>query len=69
MAKKKMAEMCDTKACGGCPCWFSWAVLVVGILYLLADLGIFTWFGATFSWWTVAFLLVGLNKVCKSMCK
>lgn len=68
MAKKKMnEEMCESKSCGGCPCWFSWAVLVIGVLYLLGDLRIWTWFAATFSWWTVAFLLVGLKKVCKGM--
>ncbi|MEK6867636.1 MAG: hypothetical protein AABX98_02320 [Nanoarchaeota archaeon] len=68
MAKKKeMMGACPTEK--SCPCWFSWAVLVVGVLYLLGDLGIFTWFGATFSWWTVVFVLVGLKCVCKSLCK
>ncbi|MBI5072420.1 hypothetical protein HZA99_01235 [Candidatus Woesearchaeota archaeon] len=68
MAKKKMnGEMCESKSCGSCPCWFSWAILVIGVLYLLGDLGIWTWFAATFSWWTVVFLLIGLKKVCKNM--
>jgi len=73
MAKKAMKAMggtCPTE--GKCPCWFSWAVLGVGILYLLSDLfpmTMFGWFGATFSWWTVAFVLMGLKCVCKQMCK
>ncbi|MBC8500353.1 MAG: hypothetical protein ISS25_01670 [Nanoarchaeota archaeon] len=46
-----------------CPVWMNWVVLIVGILYLLADLGVFAWWGDTISWWTVMFVLLGLWKV------
>lgn len=46
-----------------CPVWLSWVVLIVGILYLLADLGVFAWW--TINWWTVMFVLMGLYKVTK----
>jgi len=62
-AAKSMMGGGMCKPCG--PCWMSWVVLVVGVLYLLGDLGLFTWFSNTFSWWTVAFVLIGLKKVCK----
>ncbi len=72
MAKKKEVcstnGSCSTKSCC-CMKWAGWVMLVVGILYLLSDLGIFTWFGATFSWFTIVFLVVGLKMVCGNICK
>ena len=67
MAKRKKAGIANmgVKTCGPCPSWCNWTILAVGVLYLLGDLGIFTVFSDIFSWWTVAFLLVGLKKVCK----
>ena len=47
-----------------CPAWVAWVTLIAGILYLLADLGIFEWWG-TFNWYTIAFLLIGLCYVTK----
>jgi hypothetical protein len=69
MAKKK--EMCATGCCGKCNCMrvLGWVMLVIGVLYLLSDLGLFTWFGATFSWFTVVFILAGLKLLCWSMKK
>lgn len=66
MAKRK-AMICGDMPCPVCPAWFNWAVLVVGVLYLLGDLGLFTWFSDVFSWWTVVFVLAGLKLVCKNM--
>jgi len=40
-----------------CPAWFGWVTLIAGILYLLADLGVFDW---GISWWTALFVLTGL---------
>lgn len=45
--------------CGG-------LTLVTGALFLLADLGMWDW---GISWWTAAFLLIGLGKVGRSKCK
>lgn len=68
MAKRKAKAMgCGDMLCPVCPAWFNWAVLVVGVLYLLGDLGLFTWFSDVFSWWTVVFVLAGLKLVCKNM--
>jgi hypothetical protein len=43
------------------PAWLNWVALVIGVLYLLADLGVFVWW--TVNWWTAAFVLWGLWKV------
>ena len=43
-----------------CPNWVAWVTLVAGVLYLLADLGVFNW---GISWWTAAFVLMGLCAV------
>ena len=40
-----------------CPGWLAWITLIAGVLYLLADLGVFNW---GISWWTAAFVLLGL---------
>jgi len=45
---------------GECPVWWSWLVLIVGVLYLLADFGAFAWWG-TISWYTAAFILFGIS--------
>jgi len=49
-------------------------ILVVGVLFLLRDLGIWNFWDV--QWWTALFLLFGLGKLCgagcpecKSMCK
>lgn len=67
MAKRKAAMGNGGAVCPVCPAWFSWAVLLAGVLYLLGDLGLFTWFSDVFSWWTVVFVLAGLKLVCKNM--
>jgi len=46
-----------------CPAWMSWLVLIVGIIYVLADLNIVAWWNL--NWWSVAFVLCGLVGVMK----
>ena len=46
-----------------CPSWMNWLILIVGILYLLTDLGTIAWWSV--SWWTIAFLACGLVGVMK----
>ena len=46
---------------GDCPAWFGWVVLIVGILYLLEDMGTIAFW--KFNWWTVMFILWGLMCV------
>lgn len=46
---------------GDCPGWFNWVVLIVGILYLLTDLGTISFWNL--SWWTVLFILWGLMGI------
>jgi hypothetical protein len=44
----------------GCDCTtMGWVMLVVGILYLLSDLGAVSWWN--FSWYTVLFILMGIK--------
>ncbi len=42
---------------------FKWVILIIGLLYLSADLG--WWDFWNIQWWTVAFILVGLGSGCK----
>ena len=54
----------------GCPkcCKMMGALLLVlGLGFLLVDLGQWTMWGV--NWWTAAFLLMGLCKVAKTSCK
>jgi hypothetical protein len=48
------------KSMGCCPAWFAWVTLIVGVLYLIADLG---WFNWGISWYTALFVLAGLYYV------
>jgi len=54
-------EMC-TK-CSGIK---GWLFLIAGLLFLLADFGVFDW---GISWWSAAFVIVGLVKVASLYCK
>lgn len=59
-AKKEEQKMMKDE----CPAWLSWVVLIVGVIYLLQDLGIaggMSWW--TLNWWTVLFLVIGLSHV------
>jgi hypothetical protein len=61
MAKKD--NICSIGSCG-CfcsPCW-GLIIVIIGILYLLVDYGIVTWF--RLSWWTTAFILLGIMMTC-----
>lgn len=48
-----------------CPTWGGWVVLIIGILFLLTDLGINTGFGTTLNWWTLLFIIFGLGMLMK----
>ncbi|MBW3012595.1 hypothetical protein KY325_04015 [Candidatus Woesearchaeota archaeon] len=69
MAKKKTTA--STCGCMKCGCGKSMValcgiiVLILGIIFLLVDLGKWDFWGI--HWWTVAFILVGLAKLCWSM--
>ena len=41
-------------------------VLALGVLFLLADLNVWNFWGI--QWWSVVFLLAGLWKVCSQTC-
>tara|TARA_Y100000310_G_C20410355_1_gene681653 strand:- start:617 stop:826 length:210 start_codon:yes stop_codon:yes gene_type:complete len=34
--------------------------LVLGVLFLLSDLNVWTFFGGTLKWWTILFLIMGI---------
>lgn len=53
-------------ACGKCTKLCGLLLLVVGILFLLADLNVWEFWGI--QWWTVIFLLTGLGYLCMSSC-
>jgi len=54
MAKNNSCcSICDTGICKGC----SFVALIVGVLFLLQDLGIWNFWNI--SWYTVGFLLIG----------
>lgn len=40
--------------------------LVLGLLFLLVDVGVWNFFGI--KWWTVLFILMGLMTLCKNSC-
>ena len=57
--------MAKSKKCkDDCKKWVAAVVLVVGFLFLLADLGYWDFFGL--QWWTVVFLLAGGKMVWKT---
>ena len=62
MAKEMVmkGEMCS------CPHhhYFGWVALVIGVLYLLQDLAVISWFG-WLNWWTALFILFGFGAFCK----
>jgi len=46
---------------------FGWTILIVGVLFLLADLGFWTFFGI--QWWTALFIVWGIfSLTCKCCC-
>lgn len=53
--------------CCKCKMWMGVVVFVVGIIFLLADLGVWKFWGI--NWWSVAFLLFGIKMFTKGCCK
>lgn len=60
-SKKKPAYHSST---GSCTFW-GFVIVIVGVLFLLEDLGKITLYGV--SWWTAALLLIGLMKITKGL--
>ena len=56
-----MCMLCD-KCCKMCGV----VVLVLGVLFLLQDLAVWNFWNI--SWYTAAFILVGLGGFCKTSC-
>ncbi|MEK6826100.1 MAG: hypothetical protein AABX08_03935 [Nanoarchaeota archaeon] len=56
------------KHCGSSPCCchskgIGWIVLILGVLFLIKDLGGFYWW--TVNWWTVLFIIYGIWMIKK----
>lgn len=53
--------------CAGCPMNQTWAIiiLIIGVLYLLQDLGVAAVSFWTFKWYTIMFLIIGLMAILK----
>lgn len=61
MAKKKTA-MAPAQCCEArCDMWFTWLVLLLGVLFLLNDWNLVAW--NVGNWYSWAFLLLGLKWV------
>ena len=60
---KKQVNVCCTPVSSGCcnPCW-GLLIVIIGVIYLLIDYNVITWW--KLSWWTTAFLLIGIYMVC-----
>jgi len=67
MMAKEMAMKGEVCACPH-HSWFAWIFLIVGILYLLQDLAVIS-FWNWLSWYTVLFILLGLGMMCKCCSK
>ncbi len=52
--------------CDKCKKMMGVLLLVLGIVFLLVDLGKITFWGI--NWWTALILLMGLAKLCTSCC-
>lgn len=52
-----MAKNVCKDGCFCSPCW-GLILVIIGILYLLLDYGLITWW--KLSWWTTAFILIGI---------
>ncbi|MBS3176038.1 hypothetical protein J4457_02265 [Candidatus Woesearchaeota archaeon] len=62
MVKMMKSEGQTCPSCSSNMCmWCGVLVLVIGILYLLQDMGRITWW--TYNWYTVAFILLGVKKI------
>lgn len=68
VSSSSSSKTCSTgSCCASSKMWTGVILLVIGILYLLQDMGTIRWW--TYSWWTVAFLIMGLKKLCWSCCR
>ena len=53
--------------CGKCCKVSGWIFLIVGILFLLVDLG--RWAFWNIQWWTALFVVMGVMSIAKAGCK
>ena len=53
--------------CQKCTSVCGWLFLIVGVLFLLRDFGMWTFWNI--NWWTIVFLLWGLGGIAMSNCK
>ena len=70
MAKKEEANVCGCKCGITHPCKVcSIIILVIGVLFLLADITPIKW-TLGINWWSVLFILIGCTGLCNLMsCK
>ena len=54
--------------CGKCNKAGGWIFLLVGILFLLGDLGVLSFFGDTLRWWTAFFVVGGIMMLASGSC-
>lgn len=52
--------------CGKCSNASGWILLVLGVVFLLTDFGVWTFWGI--SWWSALLVVWGLGKVCSAHC-
>ena len=52
--------------CNKCSSMCGWTVLILGILFLLQDLG--RWSFWNIKWWTIMFIVTGISYVAMSNC-
>ncbi len=54
--------------CKKCRTLGAWTLLILGILYLLADLNVFPWWN-TISWYTALFIAIGIGSIGQTTCR
>ena len=66
--KMQIKSSASTSSMHNCYCCgdskgLGWVIFIVGVLYLLTDLGWMSWWNI--SWWTILFLIYGLIMIKK----
>ena len=52
--------------CKNCTSMGGWIFLILGVLFLLKDIGNWGFFGI--NWWTALFIVMGIGKICMAKC-